>query len=368
MTGSLDLEANIPDQAPAENAPVYPAQVERFTFTGSGSEYFRIWIVNLLLTIVTLGIYSAWAKVRRTRYFYDSTHVAGSSFDYHGNPVAILKGRIVAVVFFAAYNLAFKFSVAAGFAIMALLMLAMPWLVWKSIQFKLYNSSYRGIRFGFAGTLGKVYKAYLLFPLLAIFTAYLLAPLAHQRIKKFQHEESRFGATHFSFHGTVGSFYKTYLIGFLILVAGAGAIGILFGGALAGLIAARGENSGDSAMTASIFIFIFVFYGWMLLIFPIFLTMIQNLIWNSTRLAAHQFKSEMKWSKMTFIVITNIIGILLTLGLFTPFAKIRSMKYRIESMSLLPHGSLDNFIADTQAHTSATGEGMADLLDFDLSL
>ena len=34
-------------------------------FVGTGSEYFRIWIVNLLLTIVTLGIYSAWAKVRR---------------------------------------------------------------------------------------------------------------------------------------------------------------------------------------------------------------------------------------------------------------------------------------------------------------
>jgi uncharacterized membrane protein YjgN (DUF898 family) len=71
---------------------------------------------------------------------------------------------------------------------------------------------------------------------------------------------------------------------------------------------------------------------------------------------------------MTFIVITNIIGIFLTLGLFTPFAQIRSMKYRIESMSLLPHDNLDNFIADTQAHTTATGEGMADLLGFDLSL
>lgn len=80
--------------------PKPPIQLERFTFTGSGSEYFRIWIVNLLLTLVTLGIYSAWAKVRRTRYFYDSTRVAGSSFEYHGNPVAILKGRLVAVAFF----------------------------------------------------------------------------------------------------------------------------------------------------------------------------------------------------------------------------------------------------------------------------
>lgn len=46
-------------------------------FTGSGSEYFRIWIVNLLLTLVTLGIYYPWAKVRRLRYFYGNTLVAG---------------------------------------------------------------------------------------------------------------------------------------------------------------------------------------------------------------------------------------------------------------------------------------------------
>lgn len=83
---------------PASLSPVLPEKIpaQRFSFTGSGSEYFRIWIVNLLLTIVTFGIYSAWAKVRRTQYFYNNTHVAGSSFDYHGKPLSILKGRAIA--------------------------------------------------------------------------------------------------------------------------------------------------------------------------------------------------------------------------------------------------------------------------------
>lgn len=360
-------------KAPAGNAitqsvPEHPAQPERFTFTGSGSEYFRIWIVNLLLTIVTFGIYSAWAKVRRTRYFYDSTRVADSSFEYHGTPMAILKGRLVAVAFFAAYNVAFAVSEAIGFAMLALLMLVMPWMFWKSIQFKLYNSSYRGIRFGFRGTMGNVYFVYFLLPIMALFSLYLLAPFMHQRMKAFQHNESRFGTTHFSFHASVGKFYKTYLIGFLIFIAGTTAITLAFGGALAGLIASGTEKKMDSAAFAAIMLFGFAMYIWLFLLFPIFLTMIQNLIWNNTRLAAHRFKSEMKWPRMTFIAVTNIIGILLTLGLFIPFAQIRSMKYRIESMSLLPSNSLDDFIADAQAKVSATGEGMADFLDFDLSL
>jgi uncharacterized membrane protein YjgN (DUF898 family) len=34
------------------------------------------------------------------------------------------------------------------------MVLAGPWLIWRSLQFKLYNTSYRGIRFGFRGSFG----------------------------------------------------------------------------------------------------------------------------------------------------------------------------------------------------------------------
>ena len=66
-------------------------------FTGTAGEYFRIWIVNLALTILTFGIYSAWAKVRKRRYFYAHTRIAGESFEYRGRPVAILIGRLLAL-------------------------------------------------------------------------------------------------------------------------------------------------------------------------------------------------------------------------------------------------------------------------------
>jgi uncharacterized membrane protein YjgN (DUF898 family) len=340
---------------------------EKFTFTGSGSEYFRIWIVNLLFTVLTLGIYSAWAKVRRTRYFYDSTLLAGSTFEYHGNPVAILKGRVVAVLFVAAYNLAANYSPFMGLLMLALLAAVGPWLVWKSLQFRLYNSSYRGIRFGFRGTPGKVYMVYLVLPALAFLSVYLLAPFVHQRMKKFQHEQSRYGHTHFSFHGTAGGFYKAYLIGFLIAVGGVVMIGIGFSGMFAAL-KAGGLRHAPAGTLGTFALFIFALYVWMFSLVPLFLTLIQNLIWNNTRLAEHRFKSEMRARKMIIIAITNIVGIVVTLGLFIPFAQVRALRYRIESMTLIPGSSLDDFIADTQAQASATGEGAADLLDFDLSL
>src|SRR5260370_28452580 len=74
-------------------------------FTGTAAEYFRIWIVNLFFTLATLGIYSAWAKVRKRRYFYGSTRLDGDSFDYFASPKAILNGRIIALSVGASYGL-----------------------------------------------------------------------------------------------------------------------------------------------------------------------------------------------------------------------------------------------------------------------
>src|SRR5712675_619419 len=105
-----------PPPAPAARAP------EQFRFTGRVGEYFGIWITNLLLTIVTLGIYSAWAKVRRLQYFYRHAEVAGSSFDFHGSPTRILIGRVIALLMLFAYNYSVRLQ--SPFTIVILVVLA----------------------------------------------------------------------------------------------------------------------------------------------------------------------------------------------------------------------------------------------------
>ncbi|MBI1889591.1 MAG: DUF898 domain-containing protein [Burkholderiales bacterium] len=363
MTSAAAAESAFPSFSNEQNfAPEQPApRTERLTFTGSGSEYFRIWIVNLLLTILTLGIYSAWAKVRRMRYFYDNTHLAGSSFEYHGNPVSILKGRIIAVGMLGAYNALLHFSVPAALVLLLVIVGVGPWLAWKSLQFKLFNSGYRGIRFGFRGSLGRAYTVFLLLPLAAPFTLYFLVPLVHQQIKQFQHEESRYGSTYFSFHAGAGKFYVAYGIMFLL------ALGGLTAAILVGLVAGFGIGSKEG-VAIGITAGVIVFYLWMFMLFPTFLTMIQRVVWNGTKLGTHQFQCDMEWKRMTFIMVTNLLGIIFTFGLFTPFAKVRAMRYRLESMSMVSTEDIDSFVADNLASVSAAGEGMADILDFDLSL
>lgn len=353
-------------EVPGASADAAPATLERFQFHATGGDYFGIWIVNLLLTVLTLGIYSAWAKVRRNQYFYSSTELAGSSFEYHGNAVAILKGRVLAVLIFAAYSYAIQTKPVIGIAVVLAMSLASPWFLWKGLQFKLHNASYRGIRFGFDGDLRGAYQSYLLRPLWNAVTFGMATPFIHQRMKVYQHNGSRYGTTRFQFDASVGSFYRLYAPMALVAAAGLGlaACMIYSGPAPNAAELAPGENA-HMMETGAMFMSA---YLWLPLVYVLFMNMLQNLIWNHTRLGQHQFRSEMKWGRTVFIMLSNFVAIVFTLGLYTPFARVRAMRYRIESTSLMVQGSLDAFVGANGESVSALGEGMTEVMDFDLSV
>ena len=114
-----------------------PPRAHAVTFTGSTRDYFGIWIVNVLLSIVTLGIYTAWAKVRWLRYFYGNTHIDGHSFEYHARPVQILIGRLIVVAALVIINVASQLTLFVWVLLIPYL-IALPWIFNKAIAFKKY--------------------------------------------------------------------------------------------------------------------------------------------------------------------------------------------------------------------------------------
>src|SRR5664279_1341733 len=139
-------------------ADLSSVQVHRVDFTGLATEYFRVWIVSLCLSILTLGIYSAWGKVRKKRYLYAHTLFDGSAFAFTGRPVAILRGRIIAVALFGGLAVAGHFFPLLQIAFALLLLLVTPWIVVAGNRFNSHNSAYRNIRFGFDGRVGESAK------------------------------------------------------------------------------------------------------------------------------------------------------------------------------------------------------------------
>src|SRR5260221_9780481 len=192
--------------APAAAAPVQTLTPQ---FQADGREYFRIWIVNLALTIVTLGIYSAWAKVRKLRYFYSNTSLAGSAFGYHADPIKILKGRVIAALVAVAYFAATRYSGFVTLIVIGLIAVATPWLVVRSRMFSMRMTSWRGIRFGFRKDYLGAYGALLGWMALGFVTFGIMLPYAACRRYEFIVNRTRFGATAFECHPRAGRFYKT---------------------------------------------------------------------------------------------------------------------------------------------------------------
>lgn len=361
---------------PTESATPGAGQVaHRFVFTGDGGEYFGIWISNLLLTIVTLGIYSAWAKVRRMQYFYQHTQVADASFDYHGDPVAILKGRLIAFGLLVAYNISAKTPSLITLVVFLLLALALPWLLRSSFRFRMRYSSWRGLRFRFTGDTPGAYAAFLLRPLVAVFTLYLAWPWAHQRLKRYQHGNAAFGHSPFSFDASVGAFYETYLIFLVLAIA---VMFVPFGMMIDAIketaeLARAAKEAGTpppdpKAMSSKVFMAMILMMLGSMLMAPLFQARMQNLVWNNTALGPHRFLSDASVWRLFGIHVTNVIFIVLTLGFFTPWAAVRVARFRVEAMTLVAADDMDRFVAAQQQELSAAGEETAELFDIDIAL
>lgn len=338
-------QAELPtsSETPAAPSPTLP-----FQFNGRGGEYFKIWIVNILLSVMTLGIYSAWAKVRRKQYFYGSTQVNGASFQYLADPVKILKGRIIVFFGIAVYSLLNQFYPLFGLILLLAFMPAFPWFVVRALCFNARNSALRNIRFNFHGTYMEAAKVFVLWPLLVPFTLGIISPYLFYRQKKFLVENSAYGTTRFGFKATAKDYYLMFLMitaPFILCVIAAIAAGFLFPPAMVLTIAA--------------------FYLYAMAYFTV---KSHNLLYNSSMLSGNGFRANMAIKDYALIVITNTLATAVTLGLFHPFAQVRAYRYKISRLALVPGGNLDQFVAAEQEQVSALGDEMSDFLDFDLGL
>jgi uncharacterized membrane protein YjgN (DUF898 family) len=355
-------------------------------FTGRGDEYFRIWIVNVLLTLVTLGVYSAWAKVRRAKYFRNNTRLAGHVFDYHGDPKAILRGRLVALVLLGAYTWGFQFSKAVGLLTVIGLCVAGPWLFMRAQQFAFANTSFRGLRFGFRARASEAYWAVL--PVLALWllpevafaltsgsgwlawtpelALLLLWPVMHHQLKAYQRRNVGYADREFSFTTATLRFYGIYLKGSGLVILGF----LLAGGALFLVAWHRGFHTSAwlSPVEGLLYglvagLFVYIVAG------PYLAARLQQVVWSRTRLGGIRFRTEIQPLPLFRIVVKNVILTVLTAGLYWPWATVALARYRVECVRVEADVSLSSLAADDRARlVAATGEGAADAFGIDIGL
>ncbi len=328
-------------------------------FTATAGEYFRIWIVNLAFTIVTLGIYSAWAKVRKRRYFYSHTRIDGEGFDYMASPLAILKGRLIAGAAVAVfYGVGY---VAPLYQMLLWIPLAFfaPWLLVRSFAFNAYNTVYRNVRFGFRGTYGACLRVVLLYGWLVLFG--ILYPYFKHRMIRFVGENHWFGTTRFE----IADFKKAFIGAY----ANAFGLALLLFVALVGLgFAFSGGMTTKTKLPLLILPGVVLFYGGVFLLLAFIKARATNAVWNAVRIGPLQFESALRARDLVWLYFSNLLAIALTLGLATPWAAVRAMRYRASKTTAIASGPLDGFLQAEAQQVSVAGEEAADLFDIDIAL
>jgi len=328
----------------------YPMQ-----FTGTGGEYFVIWIVNIALTLVTFGIYSAWAKVRTLRWFYGHTLLDNQAFSYLASPIQILRGRLIAVAALVGYNVAVSFAPKLAIVLLLLFFALLPWIVVTSLRFHARQSAYRGLRFDFTGTVGEAARIYIGLQLLIPFTLGLILPYIAYRQVKFIAGNTVYGQTAARYEGSLKPFWGVYLVSFAL---------VLLPFALMGY-AAFHQKAASVGLLAAGFVALY-------LMIPVVSAMIQarmaNLLYNGTVMGPVSFASSQRARDLIWIYLSNLVLIALTVGIFIPWAKVRLARYRAERLTVAGPQELGGFVAGQHQASTATGSEMADLLDLNLGL
>ncbi len=372
-------------------------------FTGSGSEYFRIWIVNILLTVVTLYIYSAWAKVRTRRYFYGNTVLDGSAFEYHATGKQLLPGRLIGLVLILMIAFGESLSIAVALAGYGLIAVLAPWALCRSRQFNARMSSYRNIRFGFSGKAWKFYEYIMLMPFIpmlfigtiavalfysrvitqgqaffflpvAVFTLYAMAPWILGKLARYSLNNSLYGTAQFSTGITAGRYASVYYkaiafsIGLFILLGG-----IIIGAAT---LFAETVNIDPEALTNPDSLAAYGLLGSLYLVLIPVSTLIKayiacrvrNYQLNNTTLdRKFNLNSNVTTIKLWGLELTNLLLIVLTLGLGYPWAAIRKARFMANHTQVTTSHNADQFVADQGYQVSAVGDEIGDAFDMDIA-
>lgn len=352
--GSSEPLLDAVSPASDDSAEAGPREL-RLEFKGDTTEYFRIWIVNMCLTLLTLGVFSAWAKVRRQRYFYACTFLDGSPFEYLGRPIPILKGRLIAAVLLAAWFLFKQFSpTKAPLVVLAAALLA-PWVVVKSMAFRAHATAYRNMRFSFRGSVGEAVKLIYGLLIATLVTLGLAASLLEQRVRRYLMIHTRFGGFEGRFTATGQQFFGIYFKMVLLVIVAAIPLGMV-------LAVTTSNNIGAASAVG-----VAISYALVLLSMAYKQARVFNLCWRNTCFGGLYFDSELKFTGLLGLYLTNGIAVAASLGLLIPWAVIRTIRYRVERMRVYLEGNMAQFVASESPAIHAVGAEVADAFDLDLA-
>ena len=365
----------------------------KFTFRGDAWTYYGIYGTNVLLTVITFGIYSAWAKVRTKRYFYGTTTLDGHNFDFDATPISILLSRVIVVVLvlLLAFGQEFYALVWSGVGIASLLtLLLFPLAVVRGRAFNARHTLYRSVRFRYMLDYWPSFRLFSLFfaPALmlgAIFSTFidedpsvdtdpyvstaalvimgylfLFLPAYYCIKHRIMINQLRFGKITFSYVAKMRSYYWHALASF---IWGTLVFGVLYLAMLA--VSSTLDPFQRSFIGLSILLLIVM---WPLSVVLIYRSRILPLFYSSIRLSDGSTLTSTASPPTLFLkyFMLNTFVLVFSLGLLLPWVKVRNWRYVTHNLHLHLSPETSKVFATQADNITPLAEELSDVADFDL--
>ena len=392
-----------------------PIDEHPLEFTGSGGEYFRVWIVNVLLSIVTLGFYTPWARRRTAQYFYSHTLVTDSPLEFTAPQGKMVKGFVLLVLITLAYNIAANTGQDTAVALFLLAGAVLAPFIWASaMRFRLSATRWRGLRLQFAASWREVYAAsWPVFALALVWfgvfvglqmvtpeavlddetgrkmpqiTATMVAlvvlglVLSVLCIIRLEYNYSSLLVLRSRLGQEPGRWKPIYLD--FVRIWGATALVFLLSvvalSALIGLVVGSGWMSLGRSPQLGMWLFVLIALAFVGGLLALFLASAParayrearmfQLLWDNIGVSqVARFKCDLGTGGYVWLRIRNLLLTLLTLGLYRPFARVSEYRMKTESVTLHVKGGVDQ-VAGTlvRQQDGGLGDALADAAGLDL--
>ena len=310
----------------------------KFRYHGQGGDLFGLVVVNALLTIVTLGIYSAWAKTRVREFHYSHTELDGDRFAYHGTGGELFRGALIAFGVFFAFAIIYGVIIAvigedpspatdalitAGFylALIPLMMFAVN----GARRFRLSRSSWRGIRFSYHGDPNEFIAMMFKGILLSVVTLGVYTPFFQSNRRAFLVNNTRFGSEPFMYDGEGRGLFYEFIKAVLLTIPTLG--------------------------------FVWIWYS----------AFKQRYFWEHTKMRGARFEARITGMSLLELQMLNMLLAWITLGIGVPWVITRTHEFLCDRLSIVGIVDWARIRQESQAAT-ATSEGLAEGFDIDVGL
>ena len=349
---------------------------DAFAFTATWRDYLPIALSNLLLTIVTLGIYRFWAKARERRYLWSHTRFIDDRLEWTGTgremfvgflivtplialPLLFLRFGLQAMVLRGHAGLAAVLAIAAYLFVMYLFGLAR----FRGLRYRLSRSYWHGIRGG-SDDSGLGYGWSAVWKRIVGFLAFgLMVPWSMVRLWNERWGAMSFGPNRFESRALAGPLMLRWLLllfcAIAIAIVGgmvAVGVGVLFAGSFAG--AERGIV-GFVVAAIAIIVAIYLLFGLIGLFY--YAAFVRQAI-GGLSLGDLRFQFDARSKDWLILFLGDVALIVGTLGLGICFIGYRHWSFLIRHLGATGEVDLTR-IVQSATRAPREAEGFADAFD-----